>query len=163
MWYRESLLPSPGIVPVRIAAGWILLSQAGRSALQGVPDLVARADLNGFLYVGWAAPLFAGKELLVSSALVGCALTAGAALILGAFTRPAALLGMLVCLLVAGAAPTPFALDAALLTAACCAGCAITPAGLRFGLDAFLVGRVSSWLTWTPPAGLRVIGSRSHP
>jgi hypothetical protein len=162
MWYRNNLLPSAGLVPERIVAGWVLLSQAGRLALEGVPDLVALGEWNTLVYTGWAKPLLAGHEAVASNALVGCALAAGIGLVLGALTRPAALLGTLVCLAVAGAASSALVLDAALLTAAACAGCAVSPAGLRFGLDAFLVGRVSSLLTWTQPEGIRVIGSRSH-
>ncbi|MFT4709753.1 MAG: putative membrane protein YphA (DoxX/SURF4 family) [Planctomycetota bacterium] len=149
-----SSLPNGGLVLIRIALGCLVTSTGWAWAAGGELDggqvrAVVRHhldDLAGpFAFWGDKVLLYNpdGLAFLVSWSV----LIAGVCLLLGALTRPA---GWLVTFLAfhlylygvdAMAAP-------AILLMAAAAGCAISRAGRRFGLDIALDGTLPSWITW---------------
>ena len=149
-----SSLPSGGLVLIRIALGALVSSTGWAWAANdeltggGVREMV-REHLDDM-----SAPLrFWGDSVLLynpdglATLISWSVLLAGVCLLLGALTRPAgwlvAFLGMHI-FIYAASSVTPLAI----LLMVTGAGCAISRAGRRFGLDIALDGNLPSWMTW---------------
>ncbi len=155
MAHRSAPRPSPGLVLVRVVTGAVLLLHGWRWVRAGTPvggDVRrwaedALAALGGAL--AWWGKTFvlanpAGSAFLWRWAALVC----GILLVLGALTRPAALVAAFFLLHAWLYGPDAVALTSLLLLASCLA-CALSRAGLRLGLDIALDARLPGWLSWT--------------
>ncbi|MCB9913665.1 MAG: DoxX family membrane protein [Planctomycetes bacterium] len=139
-----------GVVLVRVVLGLLLaLHGAGHLlATNGVPDLVAGADLSSPLFAGWGERWVAPHSAGLSVFLAWFEAAVGALLVLGAFVRPLATLLLLVLVLLFVASYDDAERELIALAAACALACVLSDAGRVRGLDALLDARLPRWLTW---------------
>ena len=149
-----SSLPNGGLVLVRITLGCLATSTGWAWAAGGELDggqvrAMVRQHLDEL-----AGPIaFWGDKVLLYNPdglaflLSWSVLIAGLCLLLGALTRPAGWLVTFLAMhlyLYGAESSGPLAI----LLMAAGAGCAISRAGRRFGLDIGLDGTLPSWVTW---------------
>jgi len=145
--------PPLGIALVRIGVGALLLLEAQRLLAAGVgPSLIENSAHRIALAPGALA--WFGEEVALrfpaacAWSLVAATFGVGASYFVGAFTRPANAVLLLLAL-------WTWSFDAyarreyALLLALCALGCGLADAGRRLGLDESLAQRAPVWLTWS--------------
>lgn len=153
----ESKGPCAGMVVVRVALGLTLFLHALGAIRSGMPDGFAlgnqvRARLDDVPSVAafWGESVLLENPDAVAFLWRWAVLILGAALLAGALTRPVGWLTTL--LLLHGWLYGPeLTGPACLFAAACAAGCALSRAGHRLGLDPLLEQMLPSWLTWRGP------------
>lgn len=142
-----------GIVLVRVGLGALLLFEGLRLHGEGVgADLVegtARRIAEAPELYAW----FGNNVVLrfpgaIAWLIAGGLLACGAALFVGALVRPACfgVLFLMANFYFAGPAAKQ---EYRALIAVAALGCFVAGAGLRLGLDAFLVGKLPVWITWS--------------
>jgi uncharacterized membrane protein YphA (DoxX/SURF4 family) len=144
--------PNWGLVLVRIVSGAILLSAGWSKLTNGVDESLVLGTQQAFLEApafirAWGQNVVLPHPWFFSHLILWGELLGGLALFLGAFTRPA---GYAVAFMFANfyfVGPEQ-ARSLVLLLSTCGFACAISRAGLRVGLDVFLVERLPAWATW---------------
>jgi len=144
------------LLPLRLWAGWSL-GRAGLTKAMGgwfhgsqLHDAVAGWLNQGKPY-GFYAPFLRGVVLphanLFTLLVVGGEMAVGAALLVGLFTRPAALGGLLLVLAFLFAQGDPFGANVTCAFALAMLTLLLTAPGRALGLDGALRGRVPQWIT----------------
>jgi uncharacterized membrane protein YphA (DoxX/SURF4 family) len=144
--------PNWGVVIVRIVTGSILLTSGWWKLVHGVDESLVTSTRSAFAAApgfirAWGESVVLPHPWFFAHLIVWGELFGGAALFLGALTRPA---GFAVAFMFANfyfAGPEE-ARTLSLLLATCGLACAMSRAGLRAGGDVFLVERLPAWTTW---------------
>ena len=151
-----SSLPSGGLVLVRVILGGIASSTGWNwAANSGLTGGQVRSTVRHHLDDLSAPFRFWGDRILLynpdglATLVSWGVLIAGVCLLLGALTRPAGWFLAFLGLHLYGYGADEYS-SFALLLMASGAGCAISRAGRRFGLDIALDGSLPVWLTWVP-------------
>jgi uncharacterized membrane protein YphA (DoxX/SURF4 family) len=145
---NQSCGPCWGLVLVRLAAGYTLLVAGwGKVSGDAIPPIVSWANFDSAFFTWWGEHLIQAFPKTFSFMIAWGEFLGGAALLLGALTRPAGILSafMLLCFWFAG---PESAQDKILLLGTMCLACGLSAAGARAGLDAILRQHFPRWLTW---------------
>ena len=145
--------PSWGLVLVRIACGWILLSAGWPKVSGGVSDELVLGTRQAFadapaLVRAWGESVVLVHPWLFAHMIAWGELLGGLALFLGVLTRPAGFLCAFQFANFYFAGPET-ARPYVLLLATCCFGCALSRAGRSCGADVFLDSKLPGWMTWS--------------
>lgn len=149
---NQSHGPCWGLVLVRIAAGYTLLTAGwGKVSADAIPPIVSWAHFDSTFFTWWGENLIEAYPAAFSFMIAWGEFLGGAALLLGALTRPAGLLSafMMLCFYCAGPEE---AKDKVLLLGIMCLASGLSAAGARGGLDVILREHFPSWLTWMRPS-----------
>jgi uncharacterized membrane protein YphA (DoxX/SURF4 family) len=141
------------MVFVRIGLGALLLFEGLRLYRDRVgPELVEstahRMSVAPEVYAWFGSNIVLRYPSFFAWAIVAGLFASGAALFVGALVRPAsvAVLFLMANFHFAGPAVKE---EYRALIAIVALGCFIAGAGMRVGLDAYLVGRFPAWITWS--------------
>lgn len=149
---RDGTSPSWGLVLIRIVVGFVLLKAGWPKVSGGVSEDLVLGTRDAIAHAPGIVRWW-GEHVVLEYPWVFAHLIAygeflgGLALFFGVLTRP---VGILVAFQFANfyfAGPAD-ARSFVLLIAACGLGCAISRAGRKCGVDAFLDERLPRWLTW---------------
>jgi uncharacterized membrane protein YphA (DoxX/SURF4 family) len=154
MFKSENRSVDLGLVLIRMVTGILLVLHSWEMIARsdGVPNLLAGADLTSPLFIWWGENLLAENPAFFSGVIVWTEFLGGAALFLGALVRPMGLLltAVMVCCAVSDEGLLRYA---EILIAANTLGCAVSGAGCAFGLDAIFVQHFPRWVTWIGRGG----------
>lgn len=144
--------PSWGLVLVRIACGWILLTAGWSKVSGGVSEELVLGTRDGFAQApgivrAWGEHVVLPQPWIFAHLIAWGELLGGIALFLGAFTRPVGILAALMFVQFRLVGPES-GHSIQMLMAVACLGCAISRAGRKFGADVFLDSTFPRWMTW---------------